>query len=100
MGTSSCLYSSEHPIWQTPCLLRLKKVNPFSQIGSTKPYTTSTQLCEAGGNSLIAIEEVYNLSSEEVSASERAAGEISYLFITNQVNGKQYVGSAKDLSQQ
>ncbi|CAI2183959.1 9735_t:CDS:2, partial [Funneliformis geosporum] len=65
----------------------LKKVNPFSQIGSTKPYTTSTQLCEAGGNSLIAIEEVYNLSSEEVSASERAAGEISYLFITNQVNG-------------
>jgi hypothetical protein len=43
---------------------------------------------------------VYNLSSEEVSASERAAGEISYLFITNQVNGKQYVGSAKDLSQQ
>ncbi|CAG8727001.1 9209_t:CDS:2 [Funneliformis caledonium] len=58
----------------------LKKVNPFSQIGSAKPYTTSTQLCEAGGNSLIAIEEVYNLSSEEVSASERAAGEISYLF--------------------
>jgi heme/copper-type cytochrome/quinol oxidase subunit 1 len=35
-----------------------RRDNPLSQIGSTKPYTTSTQLCEAGGNCLIEIEGV------------------------------------------